>query len=279
MDDAVKTWPGAFMLLLSGFGCILTEKPFEGFSTQQSDTAADRKPPSGSTAVRPSTNEPSRQASLLATNNRQSIDESRPDPMRLRIVETKDSERGPTQQEPLPNEDGLVDRLADVPVTSPDDAGVFLADSGSGIDAARINQLFPSTDANAFSCSGVVFNDSCYELFEQRVTHLAATLECNALGGHLPFIETQDESNFLTELAQPLGTGGTSGVWLGARNAASDGNVQWEDGTALTFSNFADDEPNNPLNPQCVIKNNAAGLWFDVSCALERVYFCELPRG
>jgi hypothetical protein len=98
-------------------------------------------------------------------------------------------------------------------------------------------------------CPGSEFGDSCYEVFGELAAWDVAEQRCLAWGGHLASIQSPEEDAFLddwpVQLGIPFADG--SGIWLGATDAAVDGDFRWPDGSVLSFSSWAPTQPSFAL--------------------------------
>lgn len=130
-------------------------------------------------------------------------------------------------------------------------------------------------------CPGVVFEGSCYELFDELLPWSEAEARCVAWGGHLASVESLEEDALLGAwpalLGVPLLDG--SGLWLGGTDALRDGNFRWWDDRPLGFTGWAPDQPNNGPGVDCIQKrNDATQRWYDRRCTDGHRYVCERPQ-
>ena len=58
--------------------------------------------------------------------------------------------------------------------------------------------------------------------------------------------------------------------WLGAADAAAEGDWVWADGTAWTFTDWKAGQPDNANIENCLMKNWRGVQWNDVSCTTGR---------
>ena len=111
-------------------------------------------------------------------------------------------------------------------------------------------------------------NGHWYELVSTPLSFGNAVAEASTrthlgLGGHLVTITSADENAFVHGL-----TGGGA-AWLGASDAAVEGEWRWasgpEAGDLLTYTNWGPGEPNNVGNEDFAVYNNpwGGGLWND----------------
>ena len=70
---------------------------------------------------------------------------------------------------------------------------------------------------------------------------------------------------------------GTQQVWIGATDAASEGNWQWTGGASFDFDNWRSGEPNNGSGSEdcAVIEGDRGGTWDDRGCFASGAFLCE----
>ncbi len=110
-------------------------------------------------------------------------------------------------------------------------------------------------------------NGNDYYLLQRGFTFTEAEAHAVTLGGHLASIADADENEFVRGMV--LGFDGTDRRgWIGFTDAASEGDFQWTDGSAVTFTNWAPGEPNNANNTEHYAELlGSNGLWNDLSNA------------
>lgn len=82
-----------------------------------------------------------------------------------------------------------------------------------------------------------------YQLFEENLSWKDAQAACEEMGGHLVFIENQEESVFVNEL---VANGTRVFYWLGGTDEGySVNDFHWTNGETLNYSNWADGQPDN----------------------------------
>ena len=75
--------------------------------------------------------------------------------------------------------------------------------------------------------------------------------------GHLVVITSQDESNFVAGLAPDSG-----GAWIGLDDKANEGDFRWATGEPLTFTRWANGEPNDAFGEDCVNTYGSNQAWW-----------------
>ncbi|NXR32072.1 MRC1 protein, partial [Zosterops hypoxanthus] len=95
-------------------------------------------------------------------------------------------------------------------------------------------------------------------------------------GGVLTSVEDLDESNFLIEHAD-LYTSKTTGFWIGIyRNV--NGQLLWQDNSALDFVNWGDGQPSGDELDFCVELSAATGYWSVLPCSSQKGFICKKPK-
>lgn len=81
-----------------------------------------------------------------------------------------------------------------------------------------------------------------YKIFNTFLSWPEARDKCVELGGQLATVKNADENEFILALASRASS---DSFWLGATDEASEGNWVWVDGTPVTFTNWAPEQPSN----------------------------------
>lgn len=118
------------------------------------------------------------------------------------------------------------------------------------------------------ACVGTTAPDgSCFVFVNTPVTYLAARQACMNMNAHLAYLKT----SALDVAAEALV--GTTNTWIGASDLATEGTFVWDDGGALSFTNWHAGEPNSggagaTYQEDCVIIAGArvAKQWDDRPC-------------
>ncbi|NXP31829.1 MRC1 protein, partial [Leiothrix lutea] len=99
---------------------------------------------------------------------------------------------------------------------------------------------------------------------------------CIQSGGVLTSVEDLDESKFLIEHAD-LYASKTCGFWLGIyRNV--NGQLLWQDNSALDFVNWDDGQPSGDELDFCVEMSAATGYWRVLPCSSQKGFICKKPK-
>ena len=103
------------------------------------------------------------------------------------------------------------------------------------------------------------FNGNTYAFVENEMLWSEAREVCEKLGGHLAYINSEAEQEFITEITKNYYTA------LGGWDELSEGEWTWLDGSEMTFTNWRSGEPNNsyPHQNHLYINYSGAGKWDD----------------
>jgi len=111
----------------------------------------------------------------------------------------------------------------------------------------------------------------CYAVFSAVGTWSESEAACVTAGGHLASVASAAEDAFVSQLVQ-----GNSSL-IGATDTASEGSFLWTDGTAFSYTQWNDGEPNNSNDEEHCTEMYSNGAWNDLSCASGGTFICELP--
>lgn len=89
-------------------------------------------------------------------------------------------------------------------------------------------------------------NGHRYFLLEQD-TWTNSEAAATALGGHLVTINDQDENDWVYDTFASYG-GVQRNLWIGLNDTDQEGTFVWTSGEAVTYTNWADGEPNNSID-------------------------------
>ena len=64
--------------------------------------------------------------------------------------------------------------------------------------------------------------------------------------------------------------------WLGGTDVASEGSWKWQDGSAVTWTNWGGSEPNGGTSQDCLAWWGGGRYWFDSSCSSDRYLVCSI---
>ncbi|PIK46115.1 C-type lectin 4 [Apostichopus japonicus] len=128
------------------------------------------------------------------------------------------------------------------------------------------------------------WQQSCYGYQSQvRVSWLDAESNCQAQGGHLVSIGSQEENLFIynwwVSMLRPLDGTFHEWMYIGYNDLATEGVWEWSDGSLTTFTQWGGDQPagdnaDNCANMVAIIADDI-GKWDDGTCDSLRSYICE----
>lgn len=102
--------------------------------------------------------------------------------------------------------------------------------------------LLAVASADVVQAATFNFNSHKYFLTDSFGSWTKAQTQAEKFGGYLVTISSQAEQNFLVEAF-----GGTELLWIGFTDRLVEGEFQWINGEAVTYTNWAVGEPNNEL--------------------------------
>lgn len=138
-------------------------------------------------------------------------------------------------------------------------------------------------DVNSFNsfldpCGDVwtKFEEYCYHVSSETLTEEQAEQYCDQkMDANLAKINSQEENNFVLDLAQRHAPSSAKEVWIGLKWENSPRDYYWYDHSVPTFKNWAPGEPNGNANEPCVflyvgqywlLPPKGAGYWNDAPC-------------
>ena len=109
-----------------------------------------------------------------------------------------------------------------------------------------------------------------YNLYKLHKTWDDAEAHCQAEGGHLASIRTDEQEMEVMTL-----TGGLN-VWLGGTDSEQEGNWRWADGTAMGYTQWRQGFGKRGYENNCVamLEN---GDWGDFACTTTLYFVCQSP--
>lgn len=113
----------------------------------------------------------------------------------------------------------------------------------SDSDAAQSSGTDES-QASSSNCSGyeggTVFRNHTYKAFDEGVNWDEAEAQCERMGGHLVTISSKEEENIVERVL-----GSHSCYWIGLSDNETEGSFVWVTGEPLTYTKWADGQPDN----------------------------------
>jgi len=111
--------------------------------------------------------------------------------------------------------------------------------------------------------------NKCFYFASGPANYLIALTSCIGLGGNLATIENQAEQDALATLTDP------DGAYIGLTDFLNEGTFAWVDGTAMGFTNWYFNAPNNGNDNQHCVWIRPDDEWDDVRCETERAFVCQ----
>merc|ERR1712215_74176 len=116
------------------------------------------------------------------------------------------------------------------------------------------------------------YGDNCYKVLTVNQTWRESKMNCEDLDGNLASIHSEKENEFLHHLA------GEAFTWVGGNDIKSENSWVWSDGTSINYKNWAEGEPNNFGEEDCLdINHHDYGLWNDDQCDYHLQAICKKP--
>lgn len=118
------------------------------------------------------------------------------------------------------------------------------------------------------------YNGHYYKYYDQQMSWEDAQAYCEQLGGHLATITNSFENEFVVTLFS------CNSVWLGATDLQTEGQFSWLTGEKLSYTNWADGEPNNggSKGNQDYLHMYKNGKWDDIQ-STDLGFVCEWDGG
>ncbi|TDH07346.1 hypothetical protein EPR50_G00105060 [Perca flavescens] len=118
------------------------------------------------------------------------------------------------------------------------------------------------------------FGDSCYIVSTVKTNWTSSREACFAVGADLVVINSRGEQAFVNGLLES-----GQNVWIGLTDRLKEGTWMWVDGTPVTTTIWADDQPNSYNgNQDCgesVQRSSGVGDWNDEGCSAVQGFICE----
>ncbi|XP_048752140.2 macrophage mannose receptor 1-like isoform X2 [Ostrea edulis] len=120
------------------------------------------------------------------------------------------------------------------------------------------------------------YEGNCYMKFSKE-NWLNSRDMCKRMGAELTSVHSYEENQFLfyafVEYMDPC--------WIGLSDRDLEAGFSWEDGSAVDFTSWGDNEPNDYYNNEdCVgFYNSWSSEWNDWNCYDLRSYICRIPKG
>ncbi|XP_013388918.1 C-type mannose receptor 2-like [Lingula anatina] len=124
-----------------------------------------------------------------------------------------------------------------------------------------------------------LYRDHCYRVFEDKNTWSQAKGSCRRMGGDLASILTANENSFVTSLAGEEDVD-PSEFWTGLNAGRNTNQYEWSDGSSVTVTYWAANEPDLHSREHCVslyTSDDKVGKWNGNACDQWLPYICKKP--
>jgi hypothetical protein len=102
------------------------------------------------------------------------------------------------------------------------------------------------------------FKGHYYKVFYYKTDWKDAKRDCESIGGYLAIVNSKEENDYLTKLAQD------HFLWLGANNANKDNKWVWVDGMPVTYTNWQEGQPDDFKGIEHYLAICPGGGWNDL---------------
>merc|ERR1712215_298458 len=128
-----------------------------------------------------------------------------------------------------------------------------------------------TTTAASGTCDAgwTLTGSKCYKYEAGPSDYYDAMANCLGQGGNLATIESQAEQDAVFALL------GSTGGWIGLADFLDEGQFAWLDKTAVSYTNWRVNQPNNSNNNQHCVWIRTDGEWDDVTCKREEAFVCQ----
>ncbi|XP_067232917.1 C-type mannose receptor 2-like [Chanodichthys erythropterus] len=129
------------------------------------------------------------------------------------------------------------------------------------------------------------FSGSCYWLVSNQnllTSWYLAQTKCFDMGANLLTIKNEAEQFFINAQLPDFHQVDIPDLWIGISDKDQDGTFRWVDKTAVEFSNWSPNFPQNTANQwDCgqIYTGNYAGKWESTNCFKNLGYICKMPGG
>ncbi|XP_077575409.1 type-2 ice-structuring protein-like [Stigmatopora nigra] len=111
--------------------------------------------------------------------------------------------------------------------------------------------------------------DRCYFFDNNAKSWVQAEAACQALGGNLASIRSDEENTYVKSLAN------NAAAWVGGTDCQTAGAWFWMDGTQMLHTYWCPLKPDNQLAECCLQINTGVNkCWDDVPCSHTLPYVC-----
>lgn len=117
------------------------------------------------------------------------------------------------------------------------------------------------TPLNLKPAAEITYGNKVYRFYTAGIPYALAERYCKELGGNLVKIESEEKNNVIAQKVKEL----NKTFYIGASDEKVEGKFVWRDGSAVTYTNWSQNEPNNAADcgGENYVQMYANGKWND----------------
>lgn len=117
------------------------------------------------------------------------------------------------------------------------------------------------TPLNLKPAAEITYGNKVYRFYTAGIPYALAERYCKELGGNLVKIESEEKNNVIAQKVKEL----NKTLYIGASDEKAEGKFVWRDGSAVTYTNWSQNEPNNTADcgGENYVQMYANGKWND----------------
>ena len=117
------------------------------------------------------------------------------------------------------------------------------------------------TPMNLKPTAEITYGNKVYRFYTAGIPYALAERYCEELGGNLVKIESEEKNNVIAQKVKEL----NKTFYIGASDEKEEGKFVWCDGSAVTYTNWSQNEPNNSADcgGENYVQMYANGKWND----------------
>ena len=117
------------------------------------------------------------------------------------------------------------------------------------------------TPLNLKPAAEITYGNKVYLFYTAGIPYALAERYCKELGGNLVKIESEEKNNVIAQKVKEL----NKTFYIGASDEKAEGKFVWRDGSAVTYTNWSQNEPNNTADcgGENYVQMYANGKWND----------------
>lgn len=117
------------------------------------------------------------------------------------------------------------------------------------------------TPLNLKPAAEITYGNKVYRFYTAGIPYALAERYCKELGGNLVKIESEEKNNVIAQKVKEL----NKTFYIGASDEREEGKFVWRDGSAVTYTNWSKNEPNNAADcgGENYVQMYANGKWND----------------